>query len=76
MTNTAKLQGKMRECGYSLEKLANIVGISPTGLFNKVHNQSEFLVSEVQTISAVLNLSQEDVNVIFFGEDVEFNSTK
>ncbi len=76
MTNTSKLQGKMRECGFTLEKLASVVGISPTGLFNKVHNKVEFLVSEVQKIGAALNLSQQDTNEIFFSQDVELNSTQ
>lgn len=71
MTQTAKLQGKMRAKGFSLVKLANKIGLSTTGLFNKVHNQKEFLVSEVQAISAALGLSEQEVQEIFFAKDVE-----
>jgi len=71
MTQTAKLQGKMRAKGFSLVKLANKIGLSTTGLFNKVHNQKEFLVSEVQAISTALGLSEQEVQEIFFAKDVE-----
>ena len=36
MTNTEKLQGKMREKGFTLKTLSSRVGLSPTGLFNKI----------------------------------------
>ena len=71
MTQTAKLQGKMRAKGFSLVKLANKIGLSTTGLFNKVHNQKEFLVSEVQAISTALGFSEQEVQEIFFAKDVE-----
>lgn len=71
MTQTAKLQGKMRAKGFSLVKLADKIGLSTTGLFNKVHNQKEFLVSEVQAIRTALGLSEQEVQEIFFAEDVE-----
>ena len=71
MTQTAKLQGKMRAKGFSLVKLADKIGLSTTGLFNKVHNQKEFLVSEVQAISTALGLSEQEVQEIFFAKDVE-----
>lgn len=71
MTNTPKLQGKMREKGFSLATLADAIGLSSTGLFNKVHNHKEFLISEVQAITSELNLSDEEVQEIFFGKKVE-----
>lgn len=76
MTKTSKLQGKMRECGFTLETLAKVVGLSPTGLFNKVHNKVEFLVSEVQTIGETLNLNDQEIQEIFFTKDVELKSTR
>ncbi len=71
MTNTSKLQGKMREKGFSLVGLAGKMGLSATGLFNKVHNYQEFRVSEVQTIVTLLNLNKEETQEIFFSEKVE-----
>ena len=41
MTNTDKLQGKMREKKFTIKSLAGKVGLSPTALFNKIHNKKE-----------------------------------
>ena len=76
MTNTKKLQGKMREKSYTLKTLSACVGLTDTGLFNKIHNKREFLASEVHTISRVLSLTADEVNEIFFANAVELNSTK
>ena len=71
MTNTGKLQGKMREAGISIERLAQIVGISRTGLFNKIHGKKEFRVSEVYKVAKALCISDEELRVIFFAQGVE-----
>lgn len=71
MTNTEKLQGKMREKGFTLKTLSSRVGLSPTGLFNKIHNRKEFFVSEVQIIGEALALNDDEVQDIFFAKDVE-----
>lgn len=65
MTNTEKLQGKMREKGFTLKTLSSRVGLSPTGLFNKIHNRKEFFVSEVQIIGEALALNDDEVQDIF-----------
>ena len=71
MTNTDKLQGKMREKKLTIKSLAGQVGLSPTALFNKIHNKKEFLVSEVQSISNALALNDGEIQDIFFSKDVE-----
>ena len=71
MTKTEKLQGKMREKGFTLKTLSSRVGLSPTGLFNKIHNRKEFFVSEVQIIGEALALNDDEVQDIFFAKDVE-----
>jgi hypothetical protein len=76
MTNTVKLQGKMRENGFTIKKLAKNIGLSPTGLFNKIHNKQEFVVSEIQSIGLQLALTNIDIQDIFFASYVELNSTK
>ena len=75
MTRTALLQGKMREKGYTIESLARILRLSRTGLFNKIHNKAEFLISEVRAIAESLKLTDDDVQLIFFARDVELKST-
>ena len=50
------LLGKMREKGYSQEKLAKAVGISEYTLWTKLHNVSEFNTTEMLTIMKVLEI--------------------
>ncbi len=66
MTNTAKLQGKMREKGLTIDMLSREIGLSRTGLFNKIHNKKEFLCIEVQKIGKTLDLSPAETQEIFF----------
>lgn len=75
MTKTNLLQGKMREKGYTIYSLAKALDLSRTGLFNKIHNKVQFLVSEVQAIAELLTLSNVEVLDIFFANIVEPNST-
>ncbi len=75
MTKTAKLQAKMKEKGYTIKTLAGVINLSATGLFNKIHNQREFVVSEVQAIGIALGLTDTEITEIFFARDVELNST-
>ncbi len=75
MTNTEKLQGKMREKKFTIKSLASEVGLSSTALFNKIHNKKEFLVSEVQSIGGALALDGDEIQAIFFANYVELNST-
>ena len=75
MTQTLKLQAKMREKGFTIKTLASRVGLSATGLFNKIHNKKEFVVSEVQFIAQELCLSEQEIQDIFFAKPVELDST-
>lgn len=76
MTNTKMLQEMMRSRGYTIDKLSIELGLSRTGLFNKIHNKSEFKLSEIESISSVLKLSKEKKACIFFAKRVELNSTQ
>ena len=71
MTCTGKLQGKMRESGHTIKTLSTLLGLSATGLFNKIHNKKEFLVSEVDAIAKILNLSDFEMQSIFFAKKGE-----
>lgn len=76
MTNTSDFQGKMRGRKYTLDTLSKDMGISRTALFNKIHNKQEFVASEIQNVKVLLDLTDEDVQGIFFAQSVEYNSTK
>ena len=71
MVNTKMLQDEMRNHGYTIDKLALEIGKSRTGLFNKIHNKTEFRLSEIDKISRVLKINKAERNRIFFANSVE-----
>ena len=76
MTNTKKFQGKIREHGYTIESLSKVIGLSRTGLFNKMHNKSEFTASEIAAIVKALSIDVTEEREIFFAQFVENKSTR
>lgn len=66
MTNTLKLQARMKEKEFTIKTLAKKVGLSTTGLFNKIHNKREFTVTELQRIVLALGLNGTEMQDIFF----------
>lgn len=71
MISTSRLQGKMKEMGMSIDALSKQVGLSRTGLFNKIHNKVEFTATEIEAIGSILKLSAQDVFAIFFTRYVD-----
>ena len=71
MVNTKKLQGKMKEHGFTIEAIAEGIGITTNGFFNKLHNKTEFRASEIMKLNSLLSLSADETNNIFFTEAVE-----
>ena len=71
----SKLLGKMRECGYTQEKLAQAIGVSKSTLNQKLNNKANFYHPEMQQICELLNISGSEVYSIFFAQEVEKNTT-
>lgn len=71
MINTKMLQDAMRSKGFTIGELASAVGLSRTGLFNKMHNKSEFKISEIEIVCSALKLNKDKKNAIFFAKRVE-----
>lgn len=71
----SKLLGRMKECGYTQEKLAQAIGISKSTLNQKLNNKANFYHPEMQQICELLNITGADVYAIFFTPEVEKNST-
>lgn len=71
MVNVNKLKGKIVECGYTLEKLSEIMGINRSTLYRKMADEGkDFTIREVDSIAHALNLSYDEVNAIFFSQFV------
>ena len=67
MTNTPALEEKIRKCGYKKTWIAGKLGLSPTGLWKKMRGEREFKISEVLTLSELLDINtMDEVTKIFF----------
>lgn len=64
--NHSKLLGKIRECGFTQEQLAEAIGVSKTTLSGKLNNQFYFTAKEIYAICEVLSISKNDIGEYFF----------
>ena len=71
MTNEELLRQKIEESGLKIYFIAKQTGISYQALLNKMRNEREFKVSEIQKLSEILNLSAEEREHIFFAQNVD-----
>ena len=76
MTNTELLRRKIDEAGYKLSYVAEQCGLTYQGFMNKVNNKSDFTAPEINKLRILLKLSPEDVERIFFTDDVDKSSTR
>ena len=75
MTNTDLLIQKMDASGYKRDYIAKQCGLTYQGLMNKVNNKSDFTAPEIKILRILLKLSPEEVEAIFFTDDVDKTST-
>lgn len=75
MTDTKKLKAMLVLKDYTLEKLAEALGITIATLSYKINNLRQFKTTEVQAIKEILNLTPEERDLIFFADDVDYKST-
>lgn len=65
LTNTEKLEQKIKDSGYRIEYVAEKCGLSSQGLLKKRNNETEFKASEILILKTLLNLTDEETNEIF-----------
>ena len=71
----SKLLGRIKECGYTQEKLAQAIGISGGTMSQKINNKANFNQPEMQKMMDLLNIADAEVTSIFFNLKVEKNAT-
>lgn len=72
MTNTALLEERIKNSGYTKNYIAKTLGLTPYGLSLKISNKNEFKASEIEALSALLDIeSWEERSYIFFAEKVD-----
>lgn len=73
--NYAKLLGKMRECGYTQEKLAKTLKINKGTLNAKLKNKSNFTALEIKKMSELFKISSAEIGSYFFIQEVRKSGT-
>lgn len=63
--NANKLKAKMVENGYTINKLANLLGVTPTTVSIKMRDDG-FKVVEARAICKALGLTMGETHEIFF----------
>ena len=67
----SKLLGRIKECGYTQEQLADEIGITKTTLNLKLNNKANFTLPEMEKIRRVLCIAVEEMGVYFFTPKVQ-----
>ena len=62
------LEMKMKKSGVTNEQLAKLLKIDPATLYRKKVGESDFYRREIQMIRTELNLTPEEVDLIFFNQ--------
>lgn len=75
MTDTLYLKSMLVRRGITLEEISSQIGLSKTSLSYKINNKRQFTATEIAKLSNILGLSANERDEIFFGINVELEST-
>lgn len=62
----SKLLGRIKECGYTQEKLAEEIGLTKTTMSLKLNNKAFFTQPEIFKIRSILRIPDEEIVAYFF----------
>lgn len=71
MTDSNLLESKIKAIGLTISAVAEKLGITRAGFYKKLNNNSEFKASEISKLSAILALSDDERELIFFARNVD-----
>jgi len=66
MTNTEMLEAKITASGRTKKYLADQLGITYQGFYLKLIGKNEFIASEIQKLTKLLDIPDKEVKAIFF----------
>lgn len=69
----SKLLGRIKEYGYTQERLAEEISMTKTTMSLKLNNKAYFTQPEIEKIRRILNIDAEEVGVYFFALKVQEN---
>lgn len=64
--NYSKLLGRMKEMGFTLETLADAIGMSKGTLSVKLNNHFYFTTAQIVSICKVLKIAIKDIPLYFY----------
>lgn len=70
MFDKAKFRAALALSGMTMEQLSAKIGINPATLSKKVNGATQFSLSEIYMIRILLSLSMEQMEAIFFAEEI------
>jgi transcriptional regulator with XRE-family HTH domain len=62
----SKLLGRIKECGFTQERLAKAIGKNKSTLSAKLNGQFPFTTKEIDDICKVLDISNDEIGDYFF----------
>lgn len=65
----------INDSNFTKSEIAEQLGLTRQGLYNKLNGEKEFKASEIRKLSKILNLADEEKNQIFFSDCVDKRST-
>ena len=74
--NYSKLLGRIKECGYTQETLANRVKMGSATMSNKLNNKAHFKQRDILDICDVLEIPFYSIGEYFFYNKSSENGTK
>ena len=74
MTNTLELELAIKRAGLTKREIAKRLNLSENGLYLKIDNKTEFKASELFALTKMLNLSGNEMEVIFFNQISDLQS--
>lgn len=72
LVNSIELNKFIKKSGLKRIYIAKKLNISAMALRNKINNITEFKPSEIIALKTMLSLSNEDIQEIFFANNVAF----
>ena len=66
--NYSKLRGRIKECGYTQDRLAKEIGRDKSSLSYKLNGKSDFTAKEIDCICNVLDISNDEIGAYFFAK--------
>ena len=69
----SRLLGRIKECGYTQEDVANFIGIAPGTLNAKLNNKGNFTAPEIESICKMLSIPKDEIGIYFFTPKVQKN---